>query len=276
MTFKDEVDKILSPEEKRLFKRAFDVVGDIAILEIDEELRHKEKEIAEALLRSQKNISAVVRKDGAHEGRFRLQRLKHLAGEKKKETMHKENNVRLLLNPEKVYFSARLATERKRIAELVEEGEHVLVMFSGCGPYLVVIAKNTPAKEVIGIEENPAAHEYAEENVKLNKLSNITLYQGDVRKVISSWLERPQGKKTAFDRILMPLPKSAEEFLDTALAVAKKGTIIHMYDFLHEDDFHLAEEKVRKLCPKAKILGLTRCGQQSARTYRVCIDFIVA
>jgi len=146
-------------------------------------------------------------------------------------------------------------------------------MFSGCAPYPVVIAKNTKAKQVIGIELNPIAHKYGIENVRLNKLGNVELFLGDVRKVILS-----KDFKT-FDRIIMPLPRGGEEFLDSALKVAKKGTIIHFYDFLHETEFDKAKDKVAKACKKArkkyKTLNLVKCGQYSSRTYRVCVDFRV-
>ena len=46
-------------------------------------------------------------------------------------------------------------------------GEKVLVMFSGCAPYPVVIGRNTKAKEIYGIELNPLAHKFAEENVMI-------------------------------------------------------------------------------------------------------------
>jgi tRNA (guanine37-N1)-methyltransferase len=82
---------------------------------------------------------------------------------------------------------------------------------------------------------------------------------------------------SSFDRILMPLPKSAEDFLPVALSAAEKGTIIHFYDFLHESEFKKAEEKVKKACKEAglkyKKQGFARCGQHSPRTYRVCLDF---
>jgi len=88
----------------------------------------------------------------------------------------KENNIRLKLDIEKVYFSPRLSLERMRIAELVntsksresknkksEKKEDILVMFSGCAPYCCVIAKNAKTKvnSVIGIEINPEGHKYA-------------------------------------------------------------------------------------------------------------------
>jgi tRNA (guanine37-N1)-methyltransferase len=82
-----------------------------------------------------------------------------------------------------------------------------------------------------------------------------------------------------FDRILMPLPKSAEDFLDSALMVSKKGTIIHFYDFLNESDFYMAEDKIEKACKVAgvgyKIMDLVKCGQHAPHVFRICVDFEV-
>ena len=205
----------LSEEEFEKLKTAHDTIGTIAILEIDEELRHKEKEIAEALLKSNKNIKTVLRKDAGHQGEFRTQKMKFLAGDDTKVTIHKENNVRLKLDVEKVYFSPRLSTERKRIYQEVKKGENILVMFSGCAPYPCVLSKNSSAKKILGIELNPEGHKYGVENIELNKLKNVKLICGDVKKEVPKLTEK-------FDRILMPLPKDAELFLNVALFASKK------------------------------------------------------
>jgi tRNA (guanine37-N1)-methyltransferase len=260
----------LTDEEFEQLKTAHDTVGTIAILEIDGELRKKEKVIAEALLESNKNIKTVLRKDKKHAGEFRTQKMVWLAGEKTKETVHKENGVLLQLDVETVYFSARLSTDRKRIMQQIREGEEILVMFSGCAPYPCVFAKNTGAKSIVGIEINPEGHRYGLMNLKLNKIKNVELINGDVN------VEVPKlGRK--FDRILMPLPKSAQDFLDTALLAAKKGTIIHFYNFLREDNFIEAERMADAACKKAgrhwKKLCLVKCGQHAPRTFRICLDF---
>jgi len=274
MNFKDKLKQELTEEEQSNLKTAFDMVGDIAILEIDDELRHKETFIAETLLSCQKNIHTVLRKDSAHEGEFRTQNFKFLAGEDKRETIHIENKTRLKLNVETVYFSPRMSTERMRITELIKPDEKILVLFCGCAPYPCTIGKNTEAGEIVGVEINPEGHKYGLENIKLNKLENVRLYNGDARVVVDSEL---QDEK--FDRILMPLPRGGEDFLDVALSVAKKGSVIHFYDFLHEDDFPMAEEKVAKACKAMglnyKIIGLFKCGQYSPRTFRICLDFQV-
>lgn len=262
----------LTDEEFYRLKTSFDTIGTIAILEIDEDLRSKEKVIAEALLESNKKIKTVLRKDEKHDGEFRTQKMMWLAGVNTMETIHKENGVLLKLNVETVYFSPRLSTDRKRIMQQVKPGEEILVMFSGCAPYPCVFSKNTPAKSIVGIEINPEGHRYGLENVSLNKLKNVTLINGDVK------IEVPKLGRT-FDRILMPLPKSAEDFLETALLAAKRGTIIHFYNFLREDNFEEAERMVDAACKSAgrtwKKLDLVKCGQHAPRTFRICLDFEV-
>lgn len=271
MKLRDALKKKLSKKELSVLKTSYDSLGSLAIMEIPDELVKKEKLIGETLLKLQKNIKTVAKKVGKHYGEFRKQRLKIIAGVKKKETEYKENGIRLLLHAENVYFSPRLSTERKRVMEKVRPGESVLVMFSGCGPYTCAIAKNTKAKEVYGIEINPEAHKYAEKNLLLNKIKNAKVFLGDVRKVI------PKLKKR-FDRIAMPLPKSAEDFIDVALKASKKGTIIHFYDFEHENDIPEASlGKIKKAMGKRRyrVLEWRKCGEYSPRKYRVVVDFKV-
>ncbi|MBL7100590.1 MAG: methyltransferase domain-containing protein [Nanoarchaeota archaeon] len=259
----------LTKKQLSLVPRSFDVVGDILIFSsFPDKLKSKEKVIGETILGLMSNVKVVCKKTEFHSGVYRTKKVKISAGARRKTTEHRENNVRLRLNVETCYFSPRLSNERQRIAGLVKEGESVLVMFSGVCVFPAALSKNTLAKEIYGIEINPSAHRFAKGNVELNKLNNVKLFLGDVKKII------PKLKKK-FDRILMPLPKSAEEFLDTALKAAKKGTIIHFYDFLLEQDFDQAVDKVKKHCKKCKILDVVKCGQYSPRKFRVCVDFKV-
>lgn len=270
--FKDALAKVLKRKELRVVKTAHDIMGSIAIIEVPRDLQEKEKLIANTLLQSNPLIETVLKKDSEHEGVFRTQHMKFLAGVKTKTAVYKENNCTLHINVENVYFSPRLSTERKRIADQVSEGEDILVMFSGAAPYPCVLAKNTQAKIIVGVEINPQGHKQGLENVRLNKIKNVDLHCGDVREIV------PLLNQT-FDRIIMPLPKTAEEFLDVALPVAKPHAIIHLYGFYHEDEFHKAHEEVDKYCKAAKreykIVSTTKVGQQSPRTYRICVDIEV-
>ncbi|MBI1969936.1 class I SAM-dependent methyltransferase family protein [Candidatus Woesearchaeota archaeon] len=270
MKLRDVLKGKLTEREFSKLKTAHDIVGDIAILEIPRGLEKKEKYIADALLKLNKHIKTVLKKKGGHIGELRLQKYKILAGEKRKETIHKELGVRVTLHLEKTYFSPRLVTERKSIMEQIKPGEEILVMFSGIGIYPLVFARNTRAKEIIGIELNPAAHQYGLENVKMNKAKNVVLLQGDVRNVM------PKLKRK-FDRIVMPLPMGAEHFLDLALEKIKNKGIIHFYDFLMEEEIpEKAFEKIQEACKKAgkkyKIISWRKCGSAAPRKYRVCVD----
>ena len=108
-------------------------------------------------------------------------------------------------------------------------------------------------------------------NIKLNKIKNIKLFLGDVKKVV------PKLRKK-FDRIVMPLPKSGFHYLDIAIKVAKKGTTIHFYSFQDEKDIpKKSYDIIKKICNKLnknyKILKYVKVGQVSPRKYRLCVDF---
>ena len=269
-TLKEALKDKLTPAEIAILKRAYDVIGDIAIIEIPEELEPKEKLIGETLLELQKNIKVVAKKSGIHEGEFRTQGLKVIAGEDRLETLYKENGCLLYLNPETCYFSPRSSTERKRIAELVRPGESILVMFSGISPFPIVIAKNSRPKEIYGIEKNPDAHAYAEKNVQKNKLKNVNLILGDVTDAMPD---------KVFDRVIMPLPKTGEEFLDIALDHLKRGGVLHFYDFQNEDEFGEARKKVLEACDrkgrKCSSSDIIVCGQYAPRVHRITVDAVI-
>jgi len=275
-------EKLTSKELPSLI-RGFDIIGNIAIIEIPRELIKKQKLIGNTLLKLHKNISSVFKKGAAYSGKFRTRKLIWLAGKTSKEALYKENNIRLKLDVEKVYFSPRLANDRLRVARQVQVGERILVLFSGCGPYTFTLSKNTQAKEIYAIELNPVAHKYALENQRLNRSNNTAIIHGDAKKELEKIITK--NKKTnlknqlKFDRILMPLPKGAEEFLNIALKVTKKNSIIHFYDFQKENEFNKSEEKIISVCKtskkRCKILSIVKCGQNAPRTYRICVDFRV-
>jgi len=260
----------LSEEKLNLLPRTFEEIGDILVLELPEKLKKKRKMIGEAFLKRYGQIKTVLMKKEEHTGEFRLRKLEWLAGEKKKETWYKENGVELKVHLEKAYFSTKLAGERLRIAELAMPGEEVLVMFSGVGVYPLVIARNSKAKEVVGVELNPYAHKLGEENVKKNKFwGKVKLYQGDARKVVPEL-----GRK--FDKVVMPLPKTGEQFLHVALDAVKKNGFIHYYAFLGEEFFESEAEKIKKICKengkRCKIWQWQKCGSFAPGVFRIVYD----
>lgn len=260
----------LSPDEIDLLVGSYDVIGDIAVVIIAPELEHRQQHIGEAILANNRKIKVVAKRDGLYSGEFRTIPLTVIAGENRKETIHREYGVSLLVNPETVYFSVRSGTERKRIADLVAPGEEVLVMFSGIGPYPLIINANSRAGAIVGIEKNRQAHEYALGNLARNKRSrNVQLYCGDVAEILP-------GLGRIFDRIVMPLPKDGERFLPLALSVLRGNGVLHFYDMRHADGFAESVEKVRTACggQRRSLLSaaVVKCGHCAPRTFRICVD----
>jgi len=258
---------------------SFDVIGSmekaVAIVEIPEELKSKEKLIAEEIMRKNKNVKSVLKKVSKRKGELRLREHIVIAGDKNTEVIHKEHGYLLKVDPQKVYFSPREATERVRIAEQVKPNEIVLVMFSGIAPIALAIAKKQPrVKKVYCIEINSRAHEYAKENVRINKLAHkIYLICGDVREIVGKIHEK-------FDRIVMPLPLGAGEFLEAAFDCLKEGGIIHFYAVgSGEDIFSEAvneiKRKVRGVGKRIKILNKKKVLQYAPGKWKICIDFQV-
>lgn len=265
---KDILKKELTKKELLNLKRSMDVIGNIAVIEIDKNLLHKKRAIAEAILKVNKNIKSVFRKLSPHEGEYRVRGYEFLAGINKTEAVHRESGLLFKLDISKVYFSPRLNNDRLSIAKMVKTGENVLVMFSGIGAYCFVISKYGKARQVYGIEINPVAHRYAEENSKLNKLNNVKFLLGDVNEVCPKLNVR-------FDRIIMPLPKTAKDYLGVAASLLKNYGIIHLYSFAERGKFDSVVELVKQKLGSIKILNIVKCGQVSPNNYRIRIDFKV-
>ncbi len=260
----------LSEEQLKVLVRGYDVVGDICIIIIPDDLIHLKKEIAAAILKTAPHIRLVARRADTYTGEYRTLALEKIGGEGDFETLHKEFGVKLHLNPEKVYFSPRSSTERYRISQKVVAGERVLVMFSGIAPLVLMIAKHSMAREIVGIENNPVAHNFGLQNIAANrKLKNILLIHGDVTNIVP-------GLAGSFDRIAMPLPASAVDYLRLALGALKNQGTLHFYSFRKKKEFSLAVAELQTKCQEMgrEIIetAVTQCGHVSPGKYRICID----
>tara|TARA_Y100000310_G_C20624654_1_gene785183 strand:+ start:318 stop:1250 length:933 start_codon:yes stop_codon:yes gene_type:complete len=168
--------------------KAYDLLGSIALVRFPKEFKQKEKKkFADGLLKNQKPIKTVLEKYGKIKGRLRKIQTRHLAGEKTKEVLYRENNCVFRFNIDTTYFSPRLSNERKEIAQKIKKGQEVLVMFAGVSPYSIVIAKSSKAKKVYSNEINREANKYAKLNIRLNKLKDkVELIPGDVKRIFLS------------------------------------------------------------------------------------------
>ncbi|MHC1755686.1 MAG: class I SAM-dependent methyltransferase family protein [Methanosarcina sp.] len=258
------------PEDLLGFSPAYEVIGDIALLEDENLDAQTALKIADALLRAQPNIKSVVKPLTPVIGEFRVREFEVIGGEPRTETVHREYGCRYKVDLSRAYFTPRLSTERSRILSWIKEGDTVVDMFAGVGPYSILLAKSKKPSRVIAIDKNPDAVHYLRENISLNSAKNIEAIEGDARE------EAKRFTGTA-DHVIMNLPHSAHEFLDSAVLLTKPGGIIHYYGMTSEDDlFESSVELIRKAAGKAgrkiEILEKRVVRSYAPHQYNICIE----
>lgn len=243
---------VLPEDELPYVYNSYDVIGDIAILRLTDKTMKYGRVIAEALMDFHRNVKTVLAQTGPVCGDFRIRKLEYVAGENKTVTVHRESGCFFHVDVEKCYFSPRLFYERMRIAKQVGDGEVVVNMFAGVGCFSIVIAKHANAGKVYSVDVNPTAFQYMQENVRLNRVyGKVIPILGDAKEVIERRLWR------VADRVLMPLPEKAFEYLPYALLALKNVGLIHYYDFEHARKDENPIEKVKlKVAEKLEGLGV--------------------
>jgi tRNA (guanine37-N1)-methyltransferase len=250
---KEILSELLSPEDLAHIYNSYDTVGDIAIIRLTEASQRHSQAIAEAILRIHKNVKTVLAQTTSVCGDFRLRRLEFIAGENKTSTVHKESECFFSVDVRECYFSPRLFYERMRIAKQVKNREVIVNMFAGVGCFSIIIAKHSDAEEVYSIDINPAAVQNMQENVRLNRVyDKVVPMLGDAKDIIEKRLCH------VADRVLMPLPEKAYEYLPYALLALKSVSgWIHYYDFEHARSNEDPIMKVKlKVAEKLESLGV--------------------
>ncbi len=222
-------------------------MGDIAVIRAQLVSREEPQAIANAVMSIHRNVKTVLIQTSPVEGDFRLRRLAHVAGENRTRTYHRESRCVFSVDLASCYFSPRLSHERSRIASLVKPHEVVVNMFAGVGCFSIIIAKRAGAAKVYSIDINPEAVLLMTENVRLNRVyGKVIPILGDAKQIIQDRLER------CADRVLMPLPEKALEYLPYGVSAVKpSGGWIHVHVFEHAAKTENAAEKVRKKVKEA-------------------------
>ncbi|MHC1600986.1 MAG: class I SAM-dependent methyltransferase [Candidatus Nezhaarchaeales archaeon] len=207
--------------------KGFEVIGEIAIINLPRELEDYRFKLAEALLSHLKpRIRLVVRRTSPARDPDRVHNYEILAGNGELETIHRESGCAFKVDISKVFFTSRLQYERSRIASMVKPGEVIVNMFAGVGPFSIVIAKRVPNVKAYSIDINPDAYRLMIENVRLNHVEDKVIpLLGDASQVIEA-----HNLKGIADRVLMPSPEHAINYLAKAVEVLKAKGYIHYYD----------------------------------------------
>jgi len=248
---------------------SYERVGDVVV--VDEDDPDRAERVAEAVVESDLPVDAVLDRASKVKGQERVRDWEVLAGEGT-ETVHREYGCEYLVDLAEAFFSPRLATERHRVAEQVEAGEHAFDMFAGVGPFVVPFARR--GATVVGADVNPEAIAYLRENARRNGVAErVTAIEGDVREVVpdyGGWA----------DRVVMNLPHSADEFLDTAVLLAGEEAVIHYYDIQHEEDpFGPGEAAIRRAAEpdyEATVETRRRVRSYAPHEVNVCLDVRLA
>ncbi|UCE81300.1 MAG: class I SAM-dependent methyltransferase family protein [Methanobacteriota archaeon] len=253
----------LPDELRRYLPSSYDVLGSIAIVKISDEVLPFANEIGQAIIATQKSIQTVCLDVGVVD-EFRTRGVKVVAGTKAMETVHREYGLTFRMDVSKVFFSPRLAAERVIVAEQVEDGETVIDMFAGIGPFSILIAKTRKPETVYAIDSNPDAVKYLEENIQLNKAVRVEPILGDAREEVA--------KLGRADRIIMNLPHNAHKFLPEAIRALKPGGVVHFYMIMEEAELESRMNDMRAVAMKEGRV-LKPLAQRKVKSYSPSLNF---
>ncbi len=261
-SIREALSGVVSPIYLKKLPSSYDIVGDIAVVHIPKGLETIMRLIGDAIMLVNPSVKVVLAEAGPVSGVYRTRGLRHLAGERRTMTTHRENGCIFVVDLERVYFSPRLAGERMRIAKLTGSDEVVADMFAGVGPFSITIAKHAGAR-VFASEINADAYNLLLRNIEINKVADrVTPFHEDCRTVFT-------GNQIKVDRIVMNYPSDPFSFLNTALEILKIGGTIHLYGFAEDpEDWRLkiqervsnlgasCEARVKRLKPISPTRGL--------------------
>jgi tRNA (guanine37-N1)-methyltransferase len=222
MRLKDHLLGRVPDEALRRFSGRFDVVGDVAIVSLPPEMDAYKPVVAKTILSTRKNVYTVLNKVQKIGSELRTASFEVLSGTTTV-TRYREFGFQYRFDVTKVFFTSRMAYERRRVTEQVEPGETVLVPFCGVGPYAIPAAAR--GGRVIAIEKNPEAYGWLRENIVLNHVEGlVTAILGDAKDT-----GHLLGKR--FDRIIIPTPYGMTDSLDVFSPFAARDGMIHFYTF---------------------------------------------
>lgn len=237
-TYMDLLRKRLTKRELGMVARGYDVLGNIAIVELSGDLKGREQEVGRAIIETNKGISTVLAKSGPVSGVYRKRKLRHIYGAETYTATYRENGCTFVFDARKAFFSGRLSFERGRVDRLAGNGERVAVAGAGVGPFAIEIAKHHPMSSVLAIELNRSAYVYMKRNIKLNKTGNVEPVQGDFRSVANA-------RKGYADRVIVPMPTVSIDMLPSVFMIAKPAATVHLYAFCRSDGVDALKERIK-------------------------------
>ncbi|BDZ66890.1 class I SAM-dependent methyltransferase [Methanobacterium ferruginis] len=193
------------------------VIGDILVLKDNAETNRADN--PQELLKIP-GVNRVVRL-GRINGPRREPDVEILVGEGT-ETVHRENHCFFKLDVSRIMWSKGNTTERKRMAQLVQDGEIIVDLFAGIGYFTIPMAVHANPSKIYAVEINPVAHDYLSENVEINQVQDV------VEPILGNC--REVAPRNIADRVLMGYIGNTNEYLDVARDVVKNEGVIHYHE----------------------------------------------
>jgi len=221
---KKELSKVLPMDCIQLLPKKWEKLGTVILLKIPKELTPYQESIGKAYA-SALGCHSALNDVGGISGVYRIPTVKLVWGSSQTETMHMENGVRYLLDPQKVMFSSGNMAERKRMGLISNSKEIVVDLFAGIGYFTLAMAVHSKPKKIVACEMNPVAFDYLCKNIVLNHVTDIVEpVHGDNRQVA------PKG---CANRVLVGYLQETDTFLPVALECLRGHTgIIHYHDLV--------------------------------------------
>ncbi|MDH7517108.1 MAG: class I SAM-dependent methyltransferase family protein [Candidatus Thermoplasmatota archaeon] len=247
----DQIKKLLQKEiPLKLIDKIpdkWEKIGDVVIIKLPKELRRYRKNIGKAYAEVLSCKTALEDVSGIT-GVYREPNVEIIYGKKETETIHKENNIRYKLDPQKIMFSSGNMDERIRMATISNKNETVVDLFAGIGYFTLPMAVYSKPKRIFACEINPVAYKYLCDNIVLNNVTSI------VQPLFGD--NKETAPRNVADRVVMGYIEDTHKFLQTAIDCLKNKTgFIHYHEVCPDELFpdrplkhinKLSEENGRK------------------------------
>ncbi|MCG3226451.1 MAG: hypothetical protein H7645_05985 [Candidatus Heimdallarchaeota archaeon] len=272
MKFKEKLQKSLkdkiNPQLLDKLPSSYAVIGDIAIFHrIDEQLLEHKRIIGEILIEIDPRVKTVIEQIETRT-EFRRPQIRHIAGEKKTTTVHKEFNTMFKIDLDAITFSPGNKGERGHLIKITEENEIICDMFTCVGNLSLPIIVNNPSVTIYGIEINKEAYDFLTENIALNKVEKrYHSILGDNRVVTP---------KNVATRVIMGFfDIDKKQFENAVEAIKQEGWIHYHYTASRGSRFQIEEsvlETSKLMNCKIEEINTRRIKKFSPRLEHMCAD----
>ncbi len=248
--FREVIQNHLQKEfKKEVIPKGFKRIGDLMILRSVHEIP---KEVGEAALEAFHWCRGVFQQLNTL-GENRRPVFRHLAGSYNTETAHKENGVIYILDASKITFSGGNSFLRKRLVDIVQDGENLLDMFAAVGNLSLqpIVYKEI---DYLLIEKDPLTYTYLIKTLHANEMDASKALNKDCREItIQNWA----------DRIFMGYHGVDETHLKSAVRALKNEGTIHIHPL------ERAKEVSNRVDELSGLLNSIGCHILDIKTYSV-------